>query len=71
MQGFAAGDITRSSEYIVITDKVVYTCPTNRRRSAGDAYAKDTSDMMTADHYDFILQGATTHRVHTHSGGLD
>ena len=66
-----AGVITRSSEYIVIKDRVVFKCPTIRRRIKEEAYLKETLDNMLADHQEFILKGAITHRQHTYSGGKE
>ena len=36
--GFFAGVITRSSEYLVIRDDHIFKCPTIRRKVAADAY---------------------------------
>ena len=55
----------------MIKDKVVYTCPTIRRRTREEAYLKETLDNMLADHQEFIFKGATTHRQHTYSGGKE
>ena len=37
-EGYFAGVITRSSEYIIIQDQQIFKCPTIRRKVAADAY---------------------------------
>ena len=63
MDGYFAGVITRSGEYIIIKGQSVYKCPTMRRRSEGNAYDFKVLDDMLASYFDYIKKGAKTRTV--------
>ena len=65
------GVITRSSEYLIMKEGAVYQRPTMRRHTEGEAYDKDCLDKINVDYYDYITEGAATHRVHTYSVGKE
>ena len=60
--GYFAGVVARSSEYLVICNDKVFKCPTVRRRAEGSNYNKKVMEDMRADFFQYIKQGASTLR---------
>ena len=48
-EGYLAGVITRSSEYIIIQNQQIFKCPIIRRKVASDAYRPECLEDMRAD----------------------
>ena len=68
-EGYFAGVVTRSSEYLVIQDQHILKCPTIRRRVAADAYKPACLEDMKAIFLEHIGRGAMTTILGVHKGG--
>ena len=68
--GFFAGVVSISSEYLVIKGNDVSKCPTVRRLTDEDAYTQECIQDMQASFYEYIKKGASTTKVVTYKGSV-
>ena len=61
--GYFAGVVTRSSEYLAIQGDRVFKCPTMRSRSDGERYPVTVLENMRADYFEYVRKGASTRKV--------
>lgn len=58
LNGFFAGVIAWSSEYLVIKGETAYKCPTMMSRAENEQYTENVLQEMQADYYKYIKSGA-------------